>query len=448
MPLVAPSTEGHPAAPPSPGEPGETAPAGRRRWLVLLVLGTLVAVAGALAWHRLGREAADRIPRVRTTPVARGDLHVTVSATGTIEPEEVVDVGTQVVGMIREFGQDEKQPGKVIDYGSLVDRGTVLAQIDDTLYRAQRDEALANLQRARADLLELQARLRKTERSWKRAQALARTGVISDADYDVAMADYDTARSGLAVGDAIVVQAEAALRQAEINLGYTTIKSPVKGVIVDRRVNIGQTVVSSLNAPSLFLIAKNLARLQVWASVNEADIGRIRLGQTARFTVDAFPGEEFSGQVAQVRLNATMTQNVVTYTVVIATDNPDGRLLPYLTTNLRFDIDQRHGVLLVPNAALRWQPRREQIVPGGRAAFDHGATPDAGARDHGVVWVLEQRFARPVSVQPGLSDGLTTEIVSGDIHEGEPVVIGDAPAGEDEGEASPFAPRIFGGGRR
>ena len=152
-------------------------------------------------------------PRVRTTPVARGDLHVTVSATGTIEPEEVVDVGTQVVGMIREFGQDEKQPGKVIDYGSLVDRGTVLAQIDDTLYRAQRDEALANLQRARADMLELQARLRKTERSWKRAQALARTGVISDADYDVAMADYDTAQSGLAVGDAIVVQAEAALRR-------------------------------------------------------------------------------------------------------------------------------------------------------------------------------------------------------------------------------------------
>jgi HlyD family secretion protein len=350
-----------------------------------------------------------------------------------------------VVGMIREFGRDPRGGGRPVDYGSAVDVGTVLAQIDDTLYRAQLDQARANAQRARADLLELQAKLRKAERAWKRAQELGRTGVMSDADSDIALADYDSARSALAVGEAGIVQADAALHQAEINLGYTTIRSPVKGVIVDRRVNIGQTVVSSLNAPSLFLIAKDLRRVQIWASVNEADIGRIRSGQTVQFTVDAFPGETFAGEVAQVRLNATMTQNVVTYTVVVTVDNPEGRLLPYLTTNLKFEIDRRAGVVLVPNAALRWQPRPEQVAPEARDVPLRGS---AAAPDRGSVWVQEKRFVRRVAVQVGLSDGLTTEIRSGDVHEGEPVVIGESTGAEDEGEASPFAPRVFGGGRR
>jgi HlyD family secretion protein len=413
----------------------------------LLILAGLVALA-ALAWLRLGGGAAGDDLVVHTAPVTRGDLHVTVSATGTIEPEEVVDVGAQVVGMIREFGRDPRDGAKRVDYGSAVDEGTVLAQVDDTVYRAQLDQARANAQRARADLLELQAKLRKADREWKRAQELRRTGVISDADYDVALADYDTARSVLAVGEASIVQAEAALRQAEINLGYTTIKSPVKGVVIDRRVNIGQTVVSSLNAPSLFLIAKDLTRVQVWASVNEADIGRIRAAQTVRFTVDAFPGETFVGEVAQVRLNATMTQNVVTYTVVVTVDNPDGRLLPYLTASLRFEIDERKGALLVPNAALRWQPRPQQVVPEAREAFARAVEAQERGPLEGWVWVAEKRFVRPVAVKPGLTDGLATEIVGGVLHDGEPVVIGESSVAEAGGEASPFAPRLFGGGRR
>ena len=423
-----------PSAPPEVQRRGRI----RRRALIAAVL---FVSAAALAWLAVGRGPAGEPIVFRTATVARGDLQVTVSATGTIEPEEVVDVGAQVVGMIREFGHDPHDGGKPIDYGSAVDVGTVLAQIDDTLYGAQLDQSRANAQRARADMLELQAKLRKADRAWTRAQELRRTGVISDADYDVALADYDTARSALAVGEASIVQADAALNQAEINLGYTTIRSPVKGVIVDRRVNIGQTVVSSLNAPSLFLIAKDLTRVQIWASVNEADIGRIRAGQTVRFTVDAFPGETFVGTVSQVRLNATMTQNVVTYTVVVTVDNPEGRLLPYLTTNLKFEIDRRTGVVLVPNAALRWQPRPEQIAPEAR---ETGAV----APDRGRVWVAEKRFVRPVAVELGLSDGLTTEITGGDVHEGEPVVVGESARTESEGEASPFAPRLFGGGRR
>jgi HlyD family secretion protein len=441
--------ESHPvapgnAAPPPPRTVGRARIARR-----LIVVVGCVALIAALVWVRAGRDtAATDASAFRAAAVTRGDLHVTVSATGTIEPEEVVDVGAQVVGMIREFGRDPRDRGRPIDYGAVVDEGTVLAQIDDTLYRAQLDQARANAQRARADFLQLQAKLRKAERDWKRAQELRRAGVISDADYDVALADYDTARSGLAVGEASIVQSDAALRQAEINLGYTTIRSPVKGVIVDRRVNIGQTVVSSLSAPSLFLIAKDLTRVQIWASVNEADIGRIRSGQTVRFTVDAFPGEVFVGEVVQVRLNATMTQNVVTYTVVVTVDNRDGRLLPYLTTNLKFEIDRRADVVLVPNAALRWQPQPGDVTPDARETFTRASASQGGAPDRGWVWVVEKRFVRPVAVQIGLSDGLTTEIASGALHEGDAVVVGDRAPVEGEGEASPFTPRLFGGGRR
>lgn len=430
-----------------PGTP-VVAPRRTGRLLRLLAILALLGLAGILAWRALGRGVADGGAAFRTVSVVAGDLQVTVSATGTIEPEEVVDVGAQVVGMIREFGRDPRDAAKPIDYGAVVDEGTVLAQIDDTLYRAQLDQARANVTKARADLLELQAKLRKAERGWKRAQELRRTKVISEADYDVALADYDTARSALAVGEASIVQTEAALRQAEINLGYTTIRSPVKGVIVDRRVNIGQTVVSSLSAPSLFLIAKDLTRVQVWASVNEADIGRIRPGQNVHFTVDAFPGEMFVGEVAQVRLNATMTQNVVTYTVVVTVDNREGRLLPYLTTNLKFEIDRRTGVLLVPNAALRWQPQPGQVAPEARDALARASATGGEAPDRGWVWVAEQRFVRPVAVQIGLSDGLTSEIRSEALRQGDAVVVGERAAADGEGEASPFAPRLFSGGRR
>ncbi|MCL4501688.1 MAG: efflux RND transporter periplasmic adaptor subunit, partial [Deltaproteobacteria bacterium] len=163
-----------------------------------------------------------------------------------------------------------------------------------------------------------------------------------------------------------VEQAKATLQRAQQNLSYCTIVSPVKGVIVDRRVNIGQTVVASLNAPSLFLIAKDLTRIQVWVSVNEADIGLIHTGQPANFTVDAFPGQVFEGQVGKIRLNATMTQNVVTYTVEVTTDNSDGKLLPYLTANVKFVVGESKNVLTVPNAALRWEPKPDQLVKEGR----------------------------------------------------------------------------------
>ena len=228
-------------------------------------------------------------------------------------------------------------------------------------------------------------------------------------------------------------------QHAQINLGYCTIKSPVKGVIIDRRVNIGQTVVSSLSAPSLFLIAKDLKRIQVWVSVNEADIGSISPGQPVTFTVDAFPNQVFQGRVGKIRLNATMTQNVVTYTVEVNTNNDDGKLLPYLTANAQF-IDRPPGrrAAVVPNAALRWSPRPNQIAPevrqaghashaGSRRRDSSGGSDGAGtAQTHGTLWVEQGNFVRPVHVNVGLTDGTVTEVEGSDLTEGLRVVVGEA----------------------
>jgi HlyD family secretion protein len=336
------------------------------RTALFLIL--MLVLAGGGAAYYVTHVAADPPASFRTATVKRGDLFSTISATGTAEPEEVVDVGAQVVGRIKSLGPDpgDPQKKKTIDYGSAVQDGTILALIDDSMYKAQADQASASLARAKADLLQMQAKVEQTKQEWKRAESLRSTKAIADTDFDLAVANYKVAQANLAVGEAAVKQSEAALQMAQTSFDYTIIKSPVQGVIIDRRVNVGQTVVASLNAPSLFLIAKDLRRMQVWASVNEADIGRIKPGLPVRFTVDAYPGETFRGKVAQIRLNATMTQNVVTYTVVVETDNSDLRLLPYLTANLQFEIDEHRNVLLVPNAALRWKPRPQLVAPDVR----------------------------------------------------------------------------------
>ncbi len=328
----------------------------------------VLAVVGGGAAYYVTRVAADPPVSFRIVTAKRGDLVSTISATGTAEPEEVVDVGAQVVGRIKSLGLDpgDPQKRKTIDYGSTVQEGTILALIDDVVYKAQVDQAKASYVRAQADLLQMQAKAQQTKAEWKRAESLRPTKAIADTDYDLAVANYKVAEANVSVGEAVIKQSESALALANANFDYTIIKSPVQGVIVDRRVNVGQTVVASLNAPSLFLIAKDLRRMQVWASVNEADIGRIKPGLPVRFTVDAYPGETFRGKVAQIRLNATMTQNVVTYTVVVEFDNSDLKILPYLTANLQFEIDQHKDVLLVPNAALRWKPRPELVAPDVR----------------------------------------------------------------------------------
>jgi HlyD family secretion protein len=425
--------------------------------LLALVVSVVVLVGGAI--YYTSYVAADAPPSYRTATLKRGDLVSTISATGTVEPEEVVDVGAQVAGKISSLGRDPTSAEKSIDYGSIVHEGTELAHIDDAVYRAQVDQSQASLLRAQADLLQFTAKLDQADRDLHRATMLRSAKQVSETDYDLAVANQKVAAAVLESGKASVKQAEASLRLATTNLNYTIIKSPVEGVIVDRRVNIGQTVVASLNAPSLFLIAKDLRRMQVWASVNEADIGRIVPDMPVRFTVDAFPRTTFQGKVLQVRLNATMTQNVVTYTVVVFTDNSDRKLLPYLTANLQFVLDERSDVLLVPNQALRWRPKPEQIAPG---KDDANASPaadkkksgrgrpgkDAGkaSEERGRIWVKDGKFVRPIDVTLGGSDGLSTEVNSPELEEGLEVVLGEIRADQSAGTTNPFAPS-FGRGQ-
>ena len=443
---------------------------------LIIVLVVLAAAAGGGTWY--WRTHSKPAATYRTEPVKRGDLVATISATGTVEPEEVVDVGAQVAGIIMEFGKDAN--GKQIDYRSPVEQGTILAKIDDSVYRADRDtakaqldQANANVQKANADYAQAQAKLYQAKREWERAEKMGPNEALSQNDYDTDKANYDTAVANLAVMEAeiaqaktSVTQAKAALDKAQRNLDFCTITSPVKGVIIDRRVNIGQTVVSSLNAPSLFLIAKDLTKMQVWVAVNEADIGHIKPGQNVTFTCDGAPGQIFHGNVGKTRLNATMTQNVVTYTVEVNTDNSSGKLLPYLTANVQFELQNHPNVLLVPNAALRWYPTEAtEVAPDARASFKPPVyekrdelspekkppTPIKAQKPKerkGNVWVKSAQFVRPISVKVGPTDGINTEVQADELKEGTEIVVGEVidQGGGDETK-NPFLPQMNRRGR-
>ncbi len=436
-----------------------------KKALILLIL--IGMIAGGAAYYSK-HSAADSTTCFRTAEITRGELLSTISATGTVEPEEVVNVGAQVAGLITEFGPDPNSPTKLIDYGSVVEKDTLLAKIDPTSYEAALEQAEAALENSQANLLQLQAKFDQTEQEWKRAESLRPKGAIADTDYDTSLANYKAARANVAVGKASIRQSKAALQIAKTNLGYTMIKSPVRGVILARRVNIGQTVVASLNAPSLFLIAKDLRRMQVWASVNEADIGQIHVGMPVRFTVDAHSGKMFRGKVTQIRMNATMTQNVVTYTVVVTTDNSNGLLLPYLTANVQFEVDHRTNVLRAPNAALRWKPQTAQIAPDMRDAVAPAASKkdDASSKsemeqERGTLWVAsEAGVVRPLEVLIGHSDGLMTEVSGAGVKEGLRVVVGEDTSGiggeaeatssdgDKEKTSNPFLPTLPKGAKR
>jgi len=453
----------------------------------LLMLAALVGT-GTIWW---GRDTESSLPPLRTAAVTRGDLAFTIDATGTVEPEEVVDVGAQVAGRISSLGTDPRDSARSIDYGSPVEVGTVLARIDDSLYaseveqaRAQVDsaaallestaaqvaEAEANGERADKDLLQLQAHRYQAERDKLRAENLWTNsrGAISEAELDLARSTFDAADAAVGVGKATIAQsaaqlsfaranvhkakadlsqAKATLKRAETNLGYCTIKSPVKGVIVDRRINVGQTVVSSLNSPSLFLLAKDLKRLEVWAAVNEADIGNIKSGQRVTFTVDTYPNRVFEGIVAadQPRLNASMNQSIVTYTVVVDTDNSDGVLLPYLTADVEFQVDEHRDVLIVPNTALRWRPSPERLRAAGLdPAPTFGSKPEVDGTGQGTLWVLENGDLRPVAVQTLLSDGTQIEVSGADLDAGMQVVVSESFDTDDADTTNPFTTQMWG----
>jgi HlyD family secretion protein len=442
-----------------------------KKWFVGLVI--LALAAGGWWYWRVKSKPAIAF---RTEAVLRADLIPTIDATGTVEPQETVDVGAQVEGLILSLGKDSN--GKTIDYTSQVEADTVLALIDDTLYQADAANAQASLEQAKAgvtksiaDLAQMKAKLFQAQSDWERAQKLGIGDALSQSDYNTYQAAYETAKANVGVDEAIidqskatVTQAEAALKRSTQNLNYCTIKSPVKGIIIDRRVNIGETVVSSLNSPSLFLIAKDLRQIQVWVSVNEADIGNVHIDQPVSFTVDAYPNDVFHGTVGKIRLNASMTQNVVTYTVEVNTDNADGRLLPYLSANVKFEISNHRNALLVPNAALRWYPDASMVSPQEREAYladkekshksgnsDQGPTSRPSGKGKGkshkspqgkgTVWLADGQYVRPVKVQIGDSDSIMTELLGDSLHEGDMVVEGVEDTSTPDNSANPFGPQ-------
>jgi HlyD family secretion protein len=432
----------------------------------VLAIAIVILVGGAAAgwwWVR-----SDHKLSFRTAVVKRSDVAATISATGTIEPIEVVDVGAQVAGLIKAFGTDAA--GKTIDYGSVIEEGAMLAKIDESVYaadlavaRAQMEQGKAGELSAAASLEQARAKLTQAEADWNRAQELGRSKLLAVSDSDSYKASYEVARANVAVAEAAIaearaatVQAQAGLDKAQRNLDFCIIKSPVKGVIIDRRVNIGQTVVSSFNAPSLFLIAKDLTKMQIWVAVNEADVGRIVPGAPVTFTCDAFPGRQFEGAVGKVRLNATMTQNVVMYTVEVNTENQDNTLLPYLTANVHFVVRKESDVLLVPNAALRWSPSSlAQIAPAARSrnpvdppadnspGNTNASKPGKGFKERqGIVWLKEGDFVRPVEVKVDTSDGSNTAVVAGDLREGQEVVTGETTGQAQAATKNPFVPQL------
>ena len=421
----------------------------RNARLCLVVAGVLALGAGGWWWRARDGHALT----FTTVQVKRGDVAATVGATGTIEPLEVVDVGAQVAGRVSAFGTD--QDGKTVDYGSAVEQGALLAKIDDSVYAADLSVARARELSAAANLEQMNAKLDQAAAEWKRAQELFASKLISQVDYDTGKANYEVARANVSVAKSGVAQAQADLEKAQRNLDFCTINSPVSGVVIDRRVNIGQTVVASLNAPSLFLIARDLTKMQIWAAVNEADVGRIKSGTPVTFTVDAFSGREFQGAVGKVRLNATMTQNVVLYTVEINVDNSDKLLLPYLTASVRFQLHCQTNALLVPNAALRWSPsslaqvapdaRNGNLVdpPGEVTTTNAMAQKNSGQKNSPrTLWLKDGEYVRPIEVTAGVSDGANTAVTADGLREGDEVVTGEIVASAADLK-NPFLPRYI-----
>lgn len=367
--------------------------------------------------------------RLLTAGVERGDFVNKVQATGTLEPQELVDVGAQVTGEIKEFGTDVH--GKRVDYGSEVKAGQLLARIDDTIVelnikRAEASVAQANAQilsaeasvtQAKASITQAQANKNKADRDLERAKKLGVGDALSQMDYDQFLtaaessaATLESAHAQLRTAEAQQASASAQLQSAQAQLAsemrnrdYTRITTPVDGTIVVRQVNVGQTVVSSMNATTLFLVARDLTRMQIWASVNEADIAKVHPGQEVRYTVDALPNETFTGTVNKIRPNATMSSNVVTYIVEVDIDNPDRKLLPYMSANDNFIVEEIRDCLMVVDTAFDFHPKRDMISP-------ESPVTESPGEGYVIIWKQVGEKLQPVWVKRGLGNGLRSVI--------------------------------------
>lgn len=364
----------------------------------ILIIGAslvIIALAGLFFFRGKGNE-----PQFRTDKVTKGDIVMSVTATGTVNPVTTVLVGTQVSGTIKDI---------YVDYNAPVKKGQLIARIDPASFEAQVEQAKANLLSAKANLEKAEATRIDAQRTRDRNSKLFSENLIARSELDSAETNYETAKASVNAAKAQIAQTEAALKLVEINLRYTKIISPVDGVVISRNVDVGQTVAASFQTPTLFTIAQDLTKMQIDTNVDESDIGNIIVGQDVEFVVDAYPDITFKGRVWQVRNAPITVQNVVTYDVVIKVDNPELRLKPGMTANVSVIVSVKKDVLTIPNAALRFKPSEK----GAQTSEKKGPG----------IWISEKGQLRRIPVSPGISDGSYTELVSGDLREGQEIIV-------------------------
>ena len=378
----------------------------KRKLLTLVALVAAATITLGAFYARKGDDA----PTFATEAITRGDIVNVVSATGTLQAVTMVQVGSQVSGTVEALSAD---------FNSMVREGQVLARLDQSNFASALEQARAALVNAEAEVERLRVGREAADSALARAQELTARQLLPAADLQTAETASRSAAAQVAGAQAKLVQARAAVDAANVNLAKTVIRSPIDGVVIARNVDVGQTVAASLSAPTLFVIAADLAEMQVNASIDESDLGQIRDDQAVTFRVDAYPTETFRGTVAQVRLNPTTANNVVTYAAIIDAPNPELKLKPGMTATVTIEVARRDDVLRVPTAALRFKPSADVLASQGVTA-PPGKSP--------TVWVATKGQLAPAAVQVGATDATYTEIVSPGLAEGTPVVTRAATA--------------------
>ncbi len=416
-----------------------------KRWIPRIVIVSIVGAGAVFLVIKKPWAKSDPPISYSTVTVGKGPIAAQITAAGTLSARGTVQVGAQVSGRVVQLG---------VDFNDPVKKGQVIAKLDESLLKAQIDQAQASYDLAVANLRKAEVAVMDTDRQLKRQKTLQDQQLVAGATVETAEVSHDTAVASLSAAKAQVSQAAANLKQAKTNLSYATIVSPVDGVVLSRAVDVGQTVAASLQAPTLFTIAEDLARMQIDTAVAEADVGRLTEGMKATFTVDAFPGKSFDGVVRQVRNAPTTSSGVVTYDAVIDVDNSDKSLRPGMTANVTFVLSQVADAVKIPNSALRFKPSRDQMQAmreasgrgSGRGSGGSGRRRGSGGsgewqgrgsgmggpgmggpggRDFGdkkPVWKLEDGKPRMVLVKPGLTDGSATQMVEGDLKPGDQLI--------------------------
>ncbi len=392
----------------------------------IVVLLIIIALLAGGSWYFF----STRKPEItyKTAKLERGTIIATVAATGNLSAVTTVQVGTQVSGTIQKL---------YVDYNSRVKKGQTIAEIDPSLFNASVEQAQGNAWNAEANLQKAKVTLADAERTMKRNKQLLKDGIISQGDYDLSETAFLSAQASLKAAEGSVAQTRGALMQSRTNLRYSVIRSPVDGVVISRAIDVGQTVAASFQTPTLFTIAQDLTKMQIEVSVDEADISRVQMGQKATFTVDAYPEQTFNGKVVQVRSAPVVTQNVVTYVVVVNVDNADLKLKPGMTANVGIEVGRKDEVIKLPPAALRFKPKvkaeeakkspdSNKLAAGGKPAGMGmaGSPGKPGRKDKGQqVYVLKEGKPSAVPVKTGIGNNSGIELVEGALKEGDEVVI-------------------------